>query len=433
MTGFPLRGKIRNTISPHPDDFSTEMVAEIDLAWADARRLLAARAPKSQASKDHHVNAEAAALSEFIFRGLAGGETAFEKCKSKRVAQIGVSTFSNAMSVMRDARLFNTMMIANMAEACSMGSFDEALSALNEFAPKSVSPDVDLSGLMATMLEAACVEEPGEIAAVLGKRWAALASAPAWRFVDWSSLPGNRIDSTWGSGLGALGLLLCRHPSVAAEGGALLAVWQGWSCLGMGEICRLGEVLGGTVCSPEAQWGPVSETFWSFMPWPAKIGACAVAVAGSPQEEWMWRSIMDEISAASGTLREEMGAALSVVVWGLLDAPRLDRLDAAFSGESSRWMREYAANLSLNKCGTGFADALTASLKDERSEWARSLWTLSGDIPENQEMSELLFNENDSPWPRMFEVLLAHREGLVIASSSESLGNFPSAGKGLRI
>lgn len=431
MTGFPLRGKSRNTISPHPDDLSAKMVAEIDLAWADARRCLAARNPKRQASKDRHVSAEAATLAEFILRGLGGGEAAFEDCKSKRLAQIGVSTFSTAMSVMRDGKLLNTMMLARMAEACSMGGFDEALSALNEFAPESVSPDLDLSGLVATMLEAACVEEPCETAAILGKRWAALASAPAWNFVNWSGFPGNRVEATWGAGLGALGLLLARHPSLAAEGGAVLAIWQGWRGLGMGEISKMGEVLGGAVCSPEAQGGQVSEAFWNFMPWPAKIGACSVAIAGSPQEEWMWRSIMDEIAAASGTLREEMGAALSVVVWSLLDAPRLDRLEAAFSGEPSRWMREYAASLSFDTSGTGFADALTASLKDDRSEWARSLWTLSGDIPENREMSELLFAEENSPWPRMFEMLLAHREGLVIASSSERENHV--AGKSLRI
>lgn len=432
MNELPFKGKKRNTLASHPDNFCSEMVADIDLAWSDAGRLVAARNLGHGSAPTDGESRSASVLADFIFRGLCGSEEAFEGCKSKRLSQPGVNSFSTAMSLMRDARVCNAMLAAKMAEACAMESFEDALSALNKFASQSISSDIDLSALMATMLEAACVEEPREAAAILAKRWGAMASSSAWSRLDWRNAAGQRIEATWGSSLGALGLLLGRHPAAAAEGEAVLAKWQGWSGLGMGEVSKLGEVFGGIVCAPEEKNSALSEVFWRFMPWPAKIGACSVAVGGSPQEEWMWESLINEISAASGTLREEMAAALSIAMWSLLDAPRLTRLEAALAPEeASRWMREYAAALSLETTGVGFANALTASLKDERSEWARSLWSLSGDLPENLEMSELLFSDGDSPWPRMFEILLAHREGLAIASLSDGLSL--SLGKGLRI
>lgn len=405
-----MAGGRAKTLGPYPDSEGKQLAGDFAVAWTPPRLAIDCRLADGSLLSKGGIDLD---LAEIISGALRESALALEACKKRRRAA-GEGDLGQSMIELKDRRTSRNQVPAFFA-SCARAAFGESLAAMGSMS-QELAGGLPMDRLMTELWIASCVAG-GEDVAVAG-RWRALSQSPAWDLIEGIAKPGEGAESDWVVALGSVGAALARCPAATAEGAALLGKWGGWRMMPPGNVWEMGRAVGACMAEEMGDASCIPEAFWLFMPWRARIGACFGAQRGSALEAWMWSSLAEEAAAATGDLREEMGSCLTMTMWSLLDEERLGRLEAAFPNDCARWIREFAAELSIEGGHSLiFADALSASLQEEHGRWARELWASLNCLPGSMQLAEILvFSKNDSKsrWPRMFEVLLARRDALAI-------------------
>ena len=405
-----MAGGRAKTLGPYPDSEGKQLAGDFAVAWTPSRLAIELRLANGPPLSKGGIDLD---LAEIISGALRESALALEACtKRRRVA--GEGDLGQSMSELKDRRTSRDQVPAFFA-SCAWAAFGESLAAMGSLS-QELAGCLPMDRLMKELWIASCAAGAEDLA--LAGRWRALSQSPAWELIDRIAKPGEGAESDWVVALGSVGAALARCPAAAAEGAELLGKWGGWQVMPPGNIWEMGRAIGACMAEEMGDASCVPEAFWISMPWKARIGACFGAQRGSALEAWMWSSLAEDAAAATGDLREEMGSCLTMTMWSLLDEERLGRLEAAFPNDCGRWIRAFAAEMSIetSHCLI-FADALSASLQEEHGRWARELWASLNCMPGSMQLAEILaFHKNDpkSIWPKMFEILLAHREALSI-------------------